>query len=55
MVDACAVAVEEMAGSSSDTDEPKLPPHLELQRTRVVCAPDAPSYVSFFSNFGLFR
>jgi hypothetical protein len=29
-----------------DLPKGELPPHLELQRTRVVCAADAPSYVS---------
>lgn len=42
-----ALPPAEMAGASDD-EEPTLPPHLELQRTRVVCAADAPSYVSFF-------
>lgn len=32
-----------------DVPSGQLPPHLELQRTRVVCAADAPTYVSPFS------
>jgi hypothetical protein len=28
-----------------DVPKGQLPPHLELQRTRVVCRPDAASYV----------
>jgi hypothetical protein len=37
----------------ADDEEPKLPPHLELQRTRVVCAADAPSYVSPLPLFAI--
>ena len=31
-----------------DIPRGQLPPHLELQRTRVVCRPDAASYVCVY-------
>uniref|UniRef100_A0A7I4E3F9 DNA-directed RNA polymerase RpoA/D/Rpb3-type domain-containing protein n=2 Tax=Physcomitrium patens TaxID=3218 RepID=A0A7I4E3F9_PHYPA len=43
-----------MADASSGEHEPELPPHLELQRTRVVCAPDAPSYTESVQYSGAY-
>lgn len=52
-------AAEDIMADSSSGASPKLPANLELQRTRVVCAVDAPSYVrNFFITivfFFLFR
>lgn len=41
-------AAEDIMADSSSGASPKLPANLELQRTRVVCAVDAPSYVRHF-------
>lgn len=51
-------AAEDIMADTSSGASPKLPANLELQRTRVVCAVDAPSYVRHFllpSSFFLFR
>ncbi|KAG0597410.1 hypothetical protein M758_UG335800 [Ceratodon purpureus] len=40
--------------ATSDDEEPKLPAHLELQRTRVVCAADAPSYTESVQYSGAY-
>lgn len=38
----------------SDVPMGKLPPHLELQRTRVECKADAPIHVFLFHSFSFF-
>ena len=38
-----------------DVPRGQLPPHLELQRTRVVCRPDAASYVCVHCFLDIFE
>lgn len=47
-------AAEDIMADSSSGASPKLPANLELQRTRVVCAVDAPSYTDSVQYSGAY-